>query len=357
MKSVLILCGGRSAEHEISLISAKAIIDALDRKQFSPIIIGISKKGVWHLEEETSFYEGEFRADKIRLNEKRPTVLLQPFTDSKGRGVLLCEGKTLPFDVAFPMLHGQYGEDGTIQGVFSTIGVPYVGASPGASALCMDKVLLKALCRTAGIPVADFVWLSSPSELKAKKAEIERLGFPLFAKPPTQGSSVGVSKVTKMADLAAAVDTCFKYDSRCLLERAIVGREIECAVLGLHGKAKVALPGEIIPSPKIGWYSYEAKYLLADGAETVGPASLDPVLTKKVQDMALHVFNVTECDGMARVDLFIEKGSHTIYLNEPNTIPGFTPISMYPKMWQASGMSYAELVTALLNLAFEKAAR
>jgi len=351
MKTVLILCGGRSEEHEISLISAKGILDALDRKSYKPLLVGISKTGTWHLEDENSFYVGDFRADKIKLNEKAPTVTLAPFSNEKRQGSLLCEGKTFSFDVVFPILHGKFGEDGTLQGMLDMIGVPYVGSRCGSSWLCMDKVLTKTLCLQAGIATAKFTWVESVEELNQVQDELSQMKYPLFVKPPRQGSSVGVSKVNASAELKKAVETALKYDTKVLIEEGITGREIECAVLGRHGQAKVATPGEIIPSKKIGWYSYEAKYLLADGAETKVPTDLDAKTTEAVKAFALKAFDCLECEGMARVDLFLEEKTGQIYLNEINTIPGFTPISMYPKMWQASGLSYSELISELLNLA------
>ena len=351
MKTVLILCGGRSDEHEISLISAKGILDALDRKTYSPLLVGISKKGVWHLEQENSFFTGEFRADKIKLNESVPTVTIAPFSNNKRQGTLLCEGKTYTFDVVFPILHGRFGEDGTLQGMLDMIGVPYVGSNCGSSWLCMDKVLTKTLCLRAGIATAKFTWVTSVDELPKVQSELSQLKYPLFVKPPRQGSSVGVSKVNSPSELKKAVETALKHDSKALIEEGIKGREIECAVLGNHGKAVVATPGEIIPSKKIGWYSYEAKYLLTDGAETKVPTDLDSKTTEAIKAFALRAYDCLECSGMARVDLFLEENTHNIYLNEINTIPGFTPISMYPKMWQASGMSYSDLISELLKLA------
>lgn len=351
MKTVLILCGGRSEEHEISLISAKGVLEALDRKLYRPLLVGISKKGVWHLLEESSFYMGEFRADKIKLNEKTPAVTLTPYSNEKRQGTLLCEGKSHLFDLVFPILHGKFGEDGTLQGMLDIIGVPYVGSNCGSSWLCMDKVLTKTLCLRAGIATAKFTYVESVEGLNKVQAELSQLKYPLFVKPPRQGSSVGVSKVNSPSELKKAVETALKYDSKVLIEEGIKGREIECAVLGHHGQAKVATPGEIIPSKKIGWYSYEAKYLLADGAETKVPADLDAQTTEAIKAFALKAFDCLECSGLARVDLFLEENTGKIYLNEINTIPGFTPISMYPKMWQASGLSYSELISQLLTLA------
>jgi D-alanine-D-alanine ligase len=353
-KTVLLLCGGKSEEHEISLISAKCLLDAFDRKLFTPLIVGISRKGVWYLEEEESFFTGEFRADKIKLNENRPEVALIPFLSVNGKGQLLCEGQTLSFDVVFPILHGPFGEDGTLQGLLDLMGVPYVGSGCASSANCMDKATTKHLCERAGVKVAPFVELKSLSDLNTLSKAISQLQYPLFVKPSRMGSSVGVAKVTQPALLHAAVTNAFKYDTKVLIEEGISGREIECAVLGSREIAQVAIPGEIIPNAEIGWYSYEAKYLLAEGAKTKVPADLSPELTKRFQEVALTVFQVMDCEGLARVDFFLENQTQEIYLNEVNTLPGFTPISMYPQMWQASGLAYDKCVTELLNLALKK---
>ncbi len=354
MTRLLVLCGGKSSEHEISLISAKGILDALDRSLFSPVVVGISKKGVWHLEDEKTFYLGEFRADQIRLNDAGTPVTLAPYLSATGRGQLIAGAKSIEFDAVFPILHGTYGEDGTMQGLLDLIGIPYVGSTCGSSWICMDKTLAKMLCAQNGIPSADFVVLRSRDELKKKRSEIEKLGKTIFVKPARAGSSVGVSKVTAPEQLEKAVDLAFKNDSKVLIEKGIEGREIECGILGLHGKARASVPGEIVVAPKIGWYSYEAKYLLKDGAETLTPAPLDAKTQAQVQRMAIEAFDLFECDGLARVDMFLEKGTGKIYLNEANTIPGFTPISMYPKMWEATGVSYRELIGELVRLAFER---
>lgn len=352
-KTVLILCGGRSDEHEISLISAKGILDALERDKFEPIVVGIGKDGVWYFENEKSFYTGEFRADQIRLNTQAPQASITPYLRN-GRGELVVQGKSYAFDCVFPILHGPFGEDGTLQGMLDVIGVPYVGSTCGSSWICMDKALMKTVCERHAIDVSPYVLLRSAGELATQKAKLESFGYPLFVKPCRLGSSVGISKVNTAGELQKAVEMAFKYDDKVLIEKGIKGREVETAVLGLNGSPKVALPGEVIPSPKIGWYSYEAKYLLSDGAQIVIPAKLDEALTRKVQEFSARVFQVLECDGLARVDLFIEEGSNRIFLNEPNTIPGFTPISMYPKMWQASGLSYSSLITELVRLAFAR---
>jgi len=353
-KTCLIFCGGRSEEHEISLISAKCVLDALDRTRFTPVVVGISREGVWHLEEEHNFYTGALRADQIKLNTQAPTPSLWPCLTRDKRGKLECMGRTIEFDVVFPILHGPHGEDGTIQGLCEVLGVPYVGSDPGGSWICMDKALAKQLCVAQGIRVADFEVLNNRKELDAKAGQIGRLGFPLFVKPARLGSSVGITKVKQQKDLNAAVDTAFRFDTKVVIEKGIDGREIECAVLGLNQSARASLPGEIIPSPQAEWYTYEAKYLSDNGAQIVVPANLDNLTSTRIQEFAVRVFRALECDGMARVDLFLERKTGEIFLNEANTIPGFTPISMYPKMWQASGLSYPDLISELIDLAFRR---
>ena len=357
MKNVLILCGGRSAEHEISLISAKGVLDALDRSRFKPLLVGIAKDGTWYWQDEKSYFTGEFRADRIALNTQRPKVTLAPFTEG-GKGRLVVDGeKPHSFDVVFPILHGQYGEDGTLQGLLDLMGIAYVGARCGPSWICMDKFLTKTVCEKNGIPVADYVAVRQGEDWKAKLKDIEKLGYPIFAKPSCQGSSVGITKVENQAGLKKAIETAWSFDRVCLLERAILGRELECAVLGLRDNPEASLPGEILVSKKAGWYSYEAKYLGGDLATTQTPANLPPALTEQVRELAKRVFQVLDCDGMARVDFLLEEKTGRLYLNEPNTLPGFTPISMYPKMWEASGLSYSALITRLIDLAFLREAK
>jgi D-alanine-D-alanine ligase len=355
MKTVLILCGGRSAEHEISLISAKGILGALDRSRYTPCLVGVAKDGTWYSQDESSYYTGELRADQIRLNENRPRVTLAPYLHSQKKGLLQVEkGNSIEFDAVFPILHGQYGEDGTLQGMLDVIGIPYVGSRCGASWVCMDKSLTKMVCEKNGIPVGPYLVLRSVEEMHERLAEIERFTFPVFVKPSCQGSSVGITKVKNREGLQAAVEKALSFDRLCLVEKAIVGREIECAVLGLKASPRASLPGEILVSSKAEWYSYEAKYLGGDLAKTQTPADLSPELTKEVQRLAEKTFQVLECDGLARIDMLLETASGKLYLNEPNTLPGFTPISMYPQMWEASGLPYSQLISELIELAFAR---
>jgi D-alanine-D-alanine ligase len=265
------------------------------------------------------------------------------------------DGSREPIDVVFPVLHGPFGEDGTIQGMFELAGVPYVGAGVLGSAIGMDKDVQKQLFLQAGLPVGPFetvhekVWLDDPESVEASA---EALGYPLFTKPTSLGSSVGVSKVGSVEDLAAGLDEAFRYARYALLEKAAGGaREIECAVLG-NDEPVASVAGEIVPEGH-EFYDYEAKYLDEDGAQLLIPADLKPEVLEEVQRLAVAAFRTTRCAGMARVDFFL-LGEDRLWLNEVNTIPGFTSISMYPKLWEASGLPYAELVERLLDLAVER---
>lgn len=347
MKTVLFLCGGKSQEHEISLISAKCVLDALDTSRYTPVIVGIDKHGVWHLQENQDFYTGEFRADKIALKLTNERVSFDPYLGKNGRGRIHADGRIIEFDVVFPILHGPFGEDGTLQGMLDIVGIPYVGSGCASSAVCMDKALTKAACERLGIPVAPYRLLLTPSDLASEKAEIQKLKLPLFVKPARLGSSVGITRVTEFSQLEAAVAEAFRHDSKVLVEQGISGREIECGILG----DKASVPGEILVDAEVGWYSYDAKYISKTTARTVAPADLPPVLFGEVQETALRIFRALECKGLARVDLLLEHGTNRIYLNEVNTLPGFTPISMYPILWQATGVPYSRLISELIELA------
>jgi D-alanine-D-alanine ligase len=353
-RTVLFLCGGSSEEHEISLISAHCVLQALDRSRWEPLVVGIDKRGRWGLAANADFFTGSVRADQIRLREDLEPAAIDPSPQPDSRGRLRVGARTLEFDVVFPMLHGTFGEDGRIQGLLEVARLPFVGSGCGSSWNCMDKVVTKTLAAAAGIPVVPFAVATPMTSAAELETFGKRLGFPIFVKPARQGSSVGVSKVHTAGDLPRAVAEALRHDSKVLLETGVVAREIECAVLGRAASARVAPPGEIVPNRKIGWYSYEAKYLLDDGAETLAPAPLRPEEAKEAQKWALEAFRVLECDGLARVDLFLERHSGRYYLNEINTLPGFTPISMYPKMWATAGLAYADLVSELLELAMTR---
>jgi D-alanine-D-alanine ligase len=337
-----ILYGGRSAEHEVSLRSAKSIVDALDRKRYDPVLIGIGKDGIWRLQDSKAMPEGESLA--IDLSGKE--VVLAP--SSKGELTGSSE-RIRKLDVVFPVLHGTNGEDGTVQGLLTLADVPFVGPSVLGSAVGMDKTVMKALLRDAGIPNARVLVYRKGSEISFSDVESE-LGMPVFVKPANLGSSVGVSRATDEASFRTAVEDAFRYDTKILVEEAIVGREIECAVLG-NGEPQASVPGEIIPHDE--FYSYEAKYLDPDGAGLEIPAKLDPETTARIQDIAIRTFQALECEGMGRVDCFLKENGE-ILVNEINTIPGFTSISMYPKLWEASDVPYSELIDRLISLAIER---
>ena len=339
-RRVAVLFGGRSAEHEVSCLSARSVIDALDPARTEVIPIGITREGRWHrvagppaLPSETG------RMPEITEGSGSVVELAAEGASTEIVGV---DGSREPIDVVFPVLHGPYGEDGTVQGLLELAGVPYVGAGVLGSAIGMDKDVQKRLFRAAGLPVGPYeavrepVWIDDPESVEAAA---EALGYPLFAKPATLGSSVGVSKVHGPQELAGGLEEAFRYARDALLEKAAEGaREIECAVLG-NDDPVASVAGEIVPEGH-EFYDYEAKYLDEHGAELVIPADLKPGVLEDVQRLAVAAFVAVKCAGMARVDFFL-LGEDELWLNELNTIPGFTSISMYPKLWEASGLSYA----------------
>ncbi|MDR0463811.1 MAG: D-alanine--D-alanine ligase [Treponema sp.] len=351
MIKVGILFGGKSAEHEISLLSAKNVYDAIDRTKFEPVLIGIDKTGRWLLNDAKRFLLNAGDAAHIKLNPDGKNVVLHP--DSGG--MISAENTgNISIDVVFPILHGPFGEDGTIQGLLKLADIPFVGPGVLGSAAGMDKDVMKRLLRDAGIPIGKFLALKSHEKMPSFK-EIEAAfscgGVPFFIKPANMGSSVGISKVHNEAELSAALKDAFLYDTKVIIEEYIPGREIECAVLG-NEEPLASLPGEIIPSHE--FYSYDAKYLDEKGAAFVIPAKLNEEATKRIQDLAVKVFKTLCCEGLSRVDFFLKENSGDIIVNEINTMPGFTRISMYPKMWEASGVSYTDLITRLIELAMRR---
>ena len=348
---VAILFGGQSAEHEISLQSAKNVAAAIDRRKYDVVLVGITKTGRWYLCEESNFV---LHADSPRLIKLQKTgdSLALCLGGGAGRFISLFDNREIgPIDVVFPVLHGPFGEDGTVQGLLKLANMPFVGAGVLGSAVGMDKEVMKRLLREAHIPVADFVVLN-----RSKAGEIDfetvkkRLGQPMFVKPANLGSSVGISKVKNEDEFGEAVALALKYDNKILVEEYIEGREIECSVLGNENPI-ASVPGEIIPRHE--FYSYDSKYIDENGAALEIPAGLSDNVTKKVQACAVKAFEVLCCEGMARVDFFVRKNGDVI-VNEINTIPGFTKISMYPKLWEASGISYSELIDRLIQLAIER---
>ena len=366
------LYGGRSGEHEVSLASAAAVFANLDRNRYEPVAIRIEKDGRWAL------------ADKPPLATSAAEVIEQSRVEAArqirtGREVHLVSRPSeetilsikrapeaspepteasvtgLHLDVIFPVLHGPYGEDGTIQGLLELANVPYVGAGVAASALGMDKALMKVLFSARGLPVCDYqVVLRRDWERQnvAIAAELERrLRFPMFVKPANLGSSVGISKAKNPASLREAMDLAGSFDRKIIVEAAVPNaREIECGVLG-NDEPQTSVPGEVIPSRE--FYDYEAKYL-DEGSKTVIPADLPAAVADEIQRLSVAAFQAIDCAGMARVDFLLSRDSGAIVLNEVNTIPGFTTISMYSKMWEASGVSYPTLIDRLVELALER---
>jgi len=346
-----ILFGGRSAEHEVSLQSAKNIIEAIDKDKYDPVLIGIDKSGKWHLQEKSQFLLNETNPKLIALNRSSSSVTLSPWHSENNLKNIGGGHISSHIDVVFPVLHGPYGEDGTIQGLLKLAGIPFIGASVLGSAIGMDKDVMKRLLLEARIPVTKFlVFTERDRKFLTFESLKQSVGIPFFVKPANLGSSVGVWKVSSGDQFAKARDDAFSYDTKILVEQYIKGLEIECSVLGNEDPI-VSVAGEVVPTKD--FYSYDAKYVDQDAAKLVCPADLEPKTLKKIQDMALRAYKTLCCEGMARVDFFVTKYD-TVFVNEINTIPGFTKISMYPKLWQESGIGYTELIDRLITLAIER---
>jgi D-alanine-D-alanine ligase len=348
-RRVAVIFGGRSAEHEVSVVSASSVLKSLDPERFDVIPIGIDKEGRWHrLAVLPAAAPGELPA--IAGHDGAGVELSQ---DPGDNALVADDGTRQEIDVVFPILHGPYGEDGTIQGMLELAGVPYVGAGVLASAVGMDKAVQKVLFTAAGLPVVPHEVVLErewEDDREAVEARAAGLGLPLFVKPATLGSSVGITKVKTLDELPAAVEVALSYERKALVERSMEGfREIECAVLG-NDDPVASVPGEIIPNAE--FYDYRAKYL-EEGARLDVPARLPEELTESVQRLAVAAFRAIDAAGMARVDFFVREPDEVV-VNEINTIPGFTPVSMYPMLWEASGLSYGELVDRLVELAIER---
>jgi len=343
-----VIFGGRSGEHEVSLASAASVIRALDPAKYEAVPIGIAKDGRWLAGTPAQKMLPEvLRAGQRVMLPGDPSIgaLVPMGGDGAAR---------LGVDVVFPVLHGTYGEDGTVQGLLELAGLPYVGSGVVGSAVGIDKDMQKRLFLQAGIPVGDFVAFPR-SEWEGSRARVLKLlqkkfRFPVFVKPTNLGSSVGMTKVHNRAELPAALDLAAEFGQKIIVERNITGREIEVAVLG-NDAPEASVPGEIIPHRE--FYDYAAKYL-EDGTQLVIPAKLKKAEVRRFQEYAARGFRCLECRGMARVDFFLESKTGRIYLNEVNTIPGFTSISMYPKMWEASGLPYTKLIDRLIELALDE---
>lgn len=347
-----VLFGGKSAEHEISLLSAKSVVAAMDKNKYEVVLIGINKSGEWFLHDNLDrCLLNSNNADQIQLTETEQSVTLVP--KKAGNPLISLSAKKLnqALDVVFPVLHGTYGEDGTIQGLLKLVNLPFVGASVLASAIGMDKDVMKRLFKEGGLPTAKFLVVNKHNRHTLDFNFVKKtLGLPLFIKPANLGSSVGISKVKNAEEFQEKLEFAFQFDRKVLIEEYIPGREIECAVLGNEDPI-ASKPGEVIPQHE--FYSYEAKYLDNQGALFEIPAKLPEFIVKEIQTLAISAYKILCCEGMARVDMFLT-GENKIILNEINTIPGFTSISMYPKMWEASGLSYSDLIDRLIQLALER---
>jgi D-alanine-D-alanine ligase len=379
-----ILFGGRSGEHEISLLSAASVFNAIDKDKYEVVPIGITKEGRWVTAGQAErLLQGKFEDHKhLRAGDPEATPgaavlakgeavvvppepqrhgVMTPFeTDASSHALTRrAADRAINVDVIFPVLHGTFGEDGTIQGLLELADMPYVGAGVLGSAAGMDKDIMKALFRAAGLPIVKHVtflrsdWEANPN--KIQKLVESKLKYPVFVKPANLGSSVGISKARDSKELGPAIEEAAKFDRKIVIEQGVGGRkqkarEIECSVLG-NDKPEASLPGEIVPSTE--FYDYKAKYL-DEGSQLIIPAKLSKAETKEVQRLAIGAFEAVDCSGLARVDFLIEPKSGKLYLNEINTMPGFTAISMYPKLWAASGVSYPDLIGRLIHLGLER---
>jgi len=347
-----VVYGGRSGEHEVSLRSAATVIGALDPERYDVVPIGITKDGRWLTGPDSLQLLDEAQRVLAPVAEHGDEVMLPPVPSRGALVPVAGGGETLALDVVFPVLHGTFGEDGTIQGLFDMAGLPYVGAGVLASSVGMDKGVMKAVFRDAGLPGCRWIvtrpGLESPNSLLARiEAEF---GFPCFVKPCNLGSSVGVTKVKGAEQLRGALEEAAAYDPKVIVEQAIDGRELECGVLG-NERAEASVVGELIPSRD--FYDYQDKYV--DGlARWVIPAELPEAVADTARALAVRAFHAIDCSGLARVDFFLERGTGRLLVNEINTMPGFTAASMYPLLWQASGVSFPDLVDRLVSLALER---
>jgi len=338
---VALIFGGRSGEHEVSIVSARSVDRALDREKYEVVPVAIDRRGRW-ADSDTArrvLEESSDRADDVVRFEGHykldPRLLV---------GTI---------DVAFPVLHGPYGEDGTIQGLFEMLDLPYVGCDAASSALCMDKIFSKRMLDHAGLPTPAWVELDGRLWAEDRDGVVERslaLGLPLFVKPARLGSSVGISKVSEEADLVAAIELALDHGERALVEKGLDAREIEVAMLG-NQHPRAAVPGEIVPGHD--FYDYEDKYV-DSACELLAPAPLDADTTAAAQNLGARVFRLFGCSGMARVDLFLDRDDNQLWVSEVNTIPGFTSISMYPRLWGLSGLEYPALLDELIRLAIKQ---
>jgi len=364
---VAVVFGGRSGEHEVSLASAASVIAALEERGHTVVPIGIARNGRWVVGGDpmralaaearvalpSNDADGAVKKALANRAEATESAAVQGLARTEPAGSLPLELRQ-GLDVVVIMLHGPYGEDGTIQGLFELADVPYVGAGVLASAVGMDKATMKAVFQAHGLPIIEYLvvtrseWRQAPDRIEVRVAET--VGFPCFVKPVNLGSSVGISKVSERGELAAALDLAAKYDRKIIIERGVNAREIEVSVLG-NDEPLASLPGEI--TFDADWYDYSTKYLEGQSRLTI-PAPVSPEITRRLQTLAIAAFRAIDCSGMARVDFFVERGTDRVLVNEINTIPGFTATSAYAKMWAATGLAYTDLVDRLIELALER---
>ena len=349
--NLAVIIGGKSPEHTISLRSGRSVVQALDSDKYDITVIGINKEGIWHLQDTNDFLLYPDDNVKITLKSSETKV----FLESNGKKTILYNRKNNRkikiIDVAFPVIHGAYGEDGIIQGLFRSVNIPFVGVDLMASSVGMDKDIAKRLWRDANIPIAAFEVIDLSNKNKVRYEDIiKKLGTPVFVKPANAGSSVGVHKVTTKEEFKAAVKDGFLYDRKLLVEEAITGIEVECAVLG-NEFPEGSVIGGIMPTEQ--FYSYDAKYISSSGAKLMIPAPISPEVASLIKTTAIKAFRCLGAEGLSRVDFFL-KPDNTIVINEINTMPGFTSISMYPKLWEATGLPYSSLLDRLIDLAIDR---
>lgn len=347
-----LIFGGRSGEHEVSLQSAKSIANTVDRQKYNLFLIAVDKQGNWYLADEDNYLTNADDPSSISLNVNNDQqVALIPKNNTNVLIRLIDCNELGSLDVAFPIVHGTFGEDGSLQGYLAVLNIPCVGADVLGSAVGMDKRVSKELLNGAGIPVADFVLVTEGSELDTiiKKAE-SKFGYPMFVKPACSGSSVGVCKANNRDELQESVQKALRFDRNVLIEESVKGREIECSVLG-NEELTASVPGEIIP--RHSFYSYEAKYIDSEGAQLDIPAKVSQETSLQIQETAKIAYKALSCSGMARVDMFLKENGELV-LNEINTLPGFTKISMYPKLLDLSGVTYSQLIDRLVELAIKR---
>jgi D-alanine-D-alanine ligase len=366
---VAVIYGGRSAEHEISLLSARFVVASLDRERFEPVLVGIDKDGRWSMQTEEALLSAPADPKRIALERSAAHTSPAPWPTAEGARWELAAIGAAPvttlaaaegIDVVFPVLHGPMGEDGTVQGLLALAGVPHVGAGVLGSAVGMDKDVMKRLLQAERIPIVPHRVLRMADWERGRDAVLTgvqaAIALPAFVKPANLGSSVGVSKAKSAEQLARGIDDAFRWDTKVIVEQGLAEvRELECAVLG-NDEPLASRVGEIVVTHADGFYSYDAKYVDAAGSEARIPADVPPSTEARIRELAVRTFRALECEGLARVDVFLSR-SGEVYVNEINTLPGFTSISMFPKLWEASGIDAKALVSKLVDLALERAAR